>query len=199
MKNYIVIAGAVFLLALCTLFAKSTSPKIDSTRPSAEWPDSDNQLAITLLDSLQVGEIDLRLAQDSEVARKQLWDLYANSELSDRYAQIEVPGGTSVWPVFRDRLIAAVRAKKVDSESLERALSKIEQQEPGLTTKGQLFPFGAFVARRGKEKVWVIPCQWESGYRPPVDGRPIPMKAGHIRVWAFSIESGRQVGFTTCK
>jgi hypothetical protein len=170
-----------------------------SAEAFAEWPDSRNTRALALLDSLQVGEIDLELATDSEMARKQLWDLYANQELSKRYAQVEVPGGASVWPVFRSRLVATAKTNNFESALLEKVLHIIEQQEPHLTTKGQLIPFGAFLAHRSGEAVWVVPCNWASGYRPPKDGVPIPMTVSHIRVWAFLAKNGEQVGYSTCK
>ena len=165
----------------------------------AQWPAADDTRALALLDSLQVGAIDLELAADPEVVQRQLWDLYANQELGKRYAQIEVPGGSSVWPVFRSRLIATANAHKLDSASLESALAIIERQEPHLVSKGQLLPYGAFLARRAGEDVWVIPCGWESGYQPPTDGVTHPVKVGHIRVWALLASSGEQVGYSTCR
>jgi hypothetical protein len=172
---------------------------IASSGACAEWPPADNTRALALLDSLQVGVIDLELATEPQIAQKQLWDLYANQELGQRYAQIEVPGGSSVWPVFRARLIATAKASHLDAASLERTLDIIERQEPHLTSKGQLFPYGAFLAGRAGEAVWVIPCRWESGYRPPTSSVSFPLKAGHIRIWAFLAKSGKQIGYSTCK
>jgi len=166
---------------------------------SAEWPGPADTLALALLDSLQTGPVGLRLETDPEAAGRQLWNAYANRDLAKRYTQIEVPGGKSVWPVFKARLVAAADARGLESGSLERALGAIEKQEAHLTTKGQLFPIGAFVARQDGGKVWVIPCLWESGYVLDGDGSPRPVRARHIRIWAFSREDGRQVGYITCK
>ncbi len=161
---------------------------------SGDWPTPSDSLALALLDSLQVSELDLRLDEDMEVAGKQLWDLFANQELAKRYAEIDLPGGTSVWHVFRSRLIDIAAESGFEIASLKRALDTIEQDEPDLTTKGQLLPFGAFMAHRNGERAWIVPCGWESWHSPPR-----PVKAKHIRIWAFSVESGEQVGYITCK
>ena len=165
----------------------------------AEWPSPADTLALALLDSLQVGAISLNLSSDPDEAGRQLWGQFAKGELAKRYSQIEVPGGKSVWPVFRDRLVAVAIEKGFDSKSLVGALGQIEQNEERLTTKGQLYPIGAFVARARTGKVWVVPCHWESGYQPPKEGQRIPLQAKHIRIWAFAMGSGRQVGYVTCK
>ena len=179
--------------------AGDTLAPATTVRPAAGWPYAEDTLALALLDSLQVGKIDLEIAADSEEAGRQLWDLLENSELSKRCSQLRVPSGTSVWPVFRSRLVAVARSNGFESASLERVLNVIEQHEPHLTTKGQLIPFAALQAHRAGEVAWVILCRWESGYRPPEHGVTYSTKVGHIRAWAFLAQSSQQVGYTTCR
>jgi hypothetical protein len=161
---------------------------------SVDWPAPSDTLALALLDSLQVSELDIELDEDLEVAGKQLWDLFATQELAKMYAAIDLPGGASVWHIFRSRLLDAASESGFEIGSLKRALDSIEESEPHLTTNGQLLPFGAFMAHYNGARAWVVPCRWESGYSPLR-----PVKAQHIRIWAFSVESGDQVGYITCK
>ena len=163
------------------------------------WPSSGDSLAAVLLDSLQVAQIGLLLAEDAEKVEQQLWGTFANRELAMRYSQIEVPADVSAWPTFRARLVKAAKAAGRNSDSLARALEEIAKQEEQLIRKGQIYPFGAFIAKQRGEKVWLIPCLWESGISYDSEGRPRPVRARHIRIWAFLVEGGRQVGYVTCK
>ena len=170
-----------------------------TVRLEGEWPHPDDTLAWALLDSLQVGKIKLELSQESEEAGQQLWGLLKSSELSERCAQVRVPGGTSAWPTFRARLVANAGSNGFDTASLASVLDIIEKQEPYLTTEGQLLPFAAYLAHQADDAVWIILCRWESGYSPRDDGHTAYLKAGHIRGWAFLEKNGRQIGYTTCK
>jgi len=164
-----------------------------------DWPKSDDSLATALLDSLQVAPISLLLSEDPGDIKQQLWGTFANRELALRYSQIEIPAGVSAWPVFRGRLIEAAKAAGRNSESLAGALDEIARQKEWLVTEKQIFPFGAFIAKQRGEKVWAIPCLWESGRSYDDEGMPSPVRAGHIQIWAFLIESGRQIGYVSCK
>ncbi len=119
------------------------------------WPAPEDSLAAGLLDSLQVTEIGLRLADSPDEINRQLWRTFANRDPAKR----------------QERLV----------------------------TEGQIFPVGAFIAKRHREKIWVIPCLWESGRPHDAAGRPQPMKTHHIQIWAFHIQSGQEVGHVSCK
>ncbi len=163
------------------------------------WPSAGDSLAAAMLDSLQVATIDLRLSDDSNEAKQQLWGTFANRGLAMRYSRIAIPGDVSAWWVFRERLVEAAKTEGRNADSLARALDEIAKQEERLIAEGQIYPFGAFIAKQRGERVWVIPCLWESGTSYDSEGQPRPVKASHIRIWAFLVESGRQVGYVTCK
>ena len=196
-------AGIVFVVATGAYAtwpaAGDTLAPATTVGPIEKWAQIDEMLAPMPLDSLQVKRINLELSKNPEEASQQLWNLLKNSEVSKHYGQLKVPGGTSVWPIFRSRLVAAAETGGFDYSSLEMVLNSIEQQEPYLTTKGQLIPFAALLVHQAGDEVWVIPCRWESGYQPPRDGIPFMIEAGHIRAWAFLAQNGQQVGYTTCK
>ncbi len=122
------------LLVLCGCHREDPAPLF-------AWPASADSLAATLLDSLQVTEIGLRLAESPDEINQQLWRTFANRDPAERYSRIEVPAGVSAWPVFRERLVRVAEAA----------------------------------------------------------GRPRPMKARHIQIWAFHIQSGQEVGHVSCK
>ncbi len=164
-----------------------------------DWPKSDDSLATALLDSLQVAGISLLLSEDPGDIKQQLWGTFANRDLAVRYSQIEIPAGVSAWPVFRARLIETAKAAGRNSDSLTGALDEIARQQERLVAEGQIFPFGAFIAKQRGEKVWAIPCLWESGRSYGDEGKPRPVRAGHIQIWAFLIENGRQIGYVSCK
>lgn len=163
------------------------------------WPSSADSLAVSLLDSMQVAKISLLLSEDPNEVEQQLWGTFANRDLATRYSQIEVPSDVRAWPVFRARLLSAAENSKRNTESLARALDIIEEHEQWLVAERLIFPIGAFIAKQRGEKVWVIPCLWESGVSSDGTGSPRPVRARHIQIWAFSIENCRQVGFATCK
>ena len=163
------------------------------------WPSSADSLAVALLDSLQVAKISLLLSEEPDDVAQQLWGTFANRDLAKRYSQIEIPSNKPAWPVFRARLIDVAKAAGRNKESLARALDEIAKQEEWLVSERQIYPIGAFIAKQRGEKVWVIPCLSESGISYDGEGQPRPMRARHIQIWAFLVESGRQVGYVTCK
>lgn len=162
-----------------------------------EWPSSSDTLAVLLLDSLQVADISLLLSEDADEIKQQLWGTFASRDLANRYSQIEVPSRVRAWPLFRARLLDAATAARRNPRSLARALDDIEKQEEWLIAERQIFPIGAFVAKQRGEKVWVIPCLWEGGVTYNSDGQPRPVRARHLRIWAFLIGNGRQIGYET--
>ncbi len=185
-----VFIGVTFLVLLVLLAAAALA---------TEWPTREDRQAIGLLDSLQVAPIHLDLDMDPQVASKQLWDRFANGELAKIYATLPLPGNQSAWPIFKSKLLNTAKAQGLETSSLENALNKIERKETWLTSKGQLIPFGAFIAHQGHKKVWVIPCGWEYGYSSQHDGPVQVVKPSHIRIWAYLMGSGQEVAYVTCK
>lgn len=163
------------------------------------WPAATDTLATALLDSLQVARIELKLSEDSAEAGRQLWAKFANQDLGDRYSQIAIPAEVRSWGVFRGRLVEVVRAQGMPVESLELCLDRIQAECASLIEKGQLFPYGAFLARQWGDDAWLIPCRWESSVTYGPGHIPNPVRAGHVRIWAFMVGSGEKVGYTTCR
>ena len=163
------------------------------------WPSVTDQPAYDLLGFVSVEPSSISLSSDQDTVNKELWDLFANTDLHKRFSEISVPAGADAWAVYRDRLISVARERQMDAESLRRVLAHIEVAE-GLPVRFmQVLPFGAFLGRQGDTPVWVVPCVWSSGLSYDSEHRPRPQQLGHIRIWAFSADESDGVGFVTCK
>lgn len=110
--------------------------------------------------------------------------------------------GRTDWPAESDtlahQLLNEVQVAKVDillsfdTKEMERQLwDRYANKEPAKKYGGIEIP--------GSVQVWLIPCVWESGYVGGPDGKPLPMRLGHIRVWAYYADTAEKAGFMTCK
>jgi len=204
-KSFVPILIVVFIAFPHCMYGQVRSSATDSLAPfiwealPKEWPTEADSLALVLLDSMQVCRIDLKLSSDPDEARRRLWATFANRDLAKRYGQLQIPPGERAWSIFRDRLLEVAREKGMKYQSLEKSLDQIYDESGYLAQKCLLFPFGAFLARQGQDDAWIIPCLWESGASSKSEGVPYPVRAHHIRIWAFMTTSGEKVGYVTCK
>ena len=163
------------------------------------WPSQSDQPAFDLLGFVTVEPTDISLSDDQDTVNRELWDLFANSDLHKRFSEIGVPSGADAWSVYSGRLIEVARERQMDAESLRRVLERIESED-GLPVRFmQILPYGAFLGRQGDKSVWVVPCVWSPGVSYDTDHRPRPQKLGHIKIWAFSADGQERVGFAECK
>lgn len=163
------------------------------------WPSVADQPAYELLGSVTVEPLDISLSADKEAVSKELWDLFANTDLHKRFSEITVPGHADAWSVYSNRLVTIARERPMDAESLSRVLERIKTLEglPGDSMK--VLPYGAFTGRQGDELVWMVTCVWSLGVSYDSDHRPLPQRLGHIKIWAFSADGLEEVGVVNCK
>ena len=181
--------GLVFVFGLLAAGCGSTS----------RWPRFSDQPAYGLLSTVSVEPANISLSSDPDSTSGQLWQLFANRDLANKYSEVEIPYGSHAWPVFRDKLLRVATKRMMDVGSLERVLAKIEAEEAVPARLKQLLPYGAYLGHQGSKQVWIIPCVWEVGVSYDSEHRARPVRLGHIRVWAYDAETAEKVGFVTCK
>lgn len=182
------------ILAIATLLALVAGCATDGA-----WPSASDQPAFELLGSVAVDQLAISLAADKEAVNKELWDLFANTDLHERFSEVAVPAGADAWSVYSKRLVALARDRQMDAESLSRVLERIKTLERLPGDSMQVLPYGAFTGRQGDELVWMVPCVWSLGVSYDSDQRPLPQGLDHIKIWAFSADGLEEVGVVSCK
>lgn len=159
-----------------------------------EPPEAPPPAARGLLSELVVEPVSIDYGEPEERWGRALWDTFANSPLHEKFSAVSTADWHANFLRHEARLVALARARGFDAEALASCFKRIE---PEPYAEIALLPIGAFLARRGREPVWIIVCNWEwSPSHPSMDGGLAGF--GHIRAWAFSARDCRQLDYMTC-
>lgn len=137
-----------------------------------------------------VESLALSLPTDSRAAAKVLWDSFANRPAERKFTGIPVAGWRQLYPEFAETLVHRAAEEKLEAEALGRVLKDIDQKRGSLA----LVPVGAYRATQGEKAIWIVVCKWEIEKA----ASKAEYLLGHVRMFAYDIQTLKQVAFKTC-
>jgi hypothetical protein len=134
-----------------------------------------------------VAKFDHALPTDKRKLEQLLWDRFANQPAEHQFSGCTTEHWERRYWLYATALVDRARAEGLESAALESCL---EQVHP---TGVAYLPVGAYRARQGETDVWIFVIKWEG----ISEQRPISL--GHVRIYVFEIESGRQIAYISCR
>ena len=146
----------------------------------------------TLLDKVVVERIDLDLSTPQSYEGKILWDAFANKPYANQFFNLSPKNWFANCKRFQARILSLAEAGGFDVESLRVALEGLNIKESDDTAR---IPVGAFAARKGVDRVWIIVIKWEYVC---LDDDADVNDLIHIEMAAFRMKDGKKVGYSRC-
>ncbi len=164
------------------------------------WPGPGDEPAYSLLDSVVVTEISVKLPTDPGQLNKTLWKDFAGRDADHAWSSITVPVAADAWTPFRDRLLAKAHDLFPADRSLRRVLIAVMNSEGYSEGNELLLPHAAYRLDHQGGKMWVVVCARGSRimFGGP-DRNPRPARMEHIAIWAIDAETMETVAFSTCR
>ena len=158
-----------------------------------------------------VEEFPKPLPRDPDKLNQFVFDTFANQPAEDQFSNCRERGWKERYHEFAAALVERAQGSGLDAASLAHCLRTVFPSKDGLA----YLPVGAYQAEQRRKRVWSLVIKWEGTSdglensepqdSPPVDSMAGPspptslgLGLGHVRVFVFEAESGRQIGFATC-
>ncbi|MBI5632552.1 MAG: hypothetical protein HZA15_03640 [Nitrospirae bacterium] len=138
-----------------------------------------------LINYVDVRRINLNIDSPSRQFIDRTLPMFFNTPHPKIFNGVSSENWVSKWSDYKTALLHEAGFKKFDLVSLRRCIDYIEKEN---TMGLPLLPVAAYLANNGKNDIWIIVAMW--GW-PSED-------FGHVRVWAFKVDSGKLLGFATC-
>ena len=133
-----------------------------------------------------VARFDHSLPTDNRKLEQLLWDRLANQPAEHQFSGCTTEHWERRYWMYATALVDRARAEGLESTELEGCLKRV------YPTGVAYLPVGAYRAGQKETGVWILVIKWED----PSEQRPLPL--GHVRIYAFEIESGRQIAYISC-
>jgi len=157
-----------------------------------------------------VDEFRKSLPVDPDALNEFVFNTFANQPAERQFSNCPEKGWEEHYHEFAAALVERAQTSGLDAASLERCLRAVLLTADGLA----YLPVGAYQGEQKGTTVWILMIKWEgtsgvlerpqspdSSQASVATPSPLPssgLALGHVRVFVFEAESGRQIGFATC-
>ena len=186
-----ILAIAVFILAAMKVLAGMKVNVEDCIKiKNSEWKEGADKVVVKTVD-IDFSKIGKEYDFDHMKYYWLLWDTFANKCEEDQFSHITTENWYEKWSYYKGKLMEKANKSGFSGDRLRKCIERIE---PKPKNKIALLPVGAYLARKGKDKVWIIICKWEGVGVHEDDIRSL----SHIRGWAIKEKNQKEVGSFTC-
>ena len=145
----------------------------------------------SLLKKTEVKEIKLQFYSGDADCRERFYNQFALTPFVEQFFDLSTGSWYATRIQYQKEIMRKARENGFDTASLAGCFNKIPAKPMDEIAQ---IPIAAYCATQDKEKVWVILCVWE--YATTLNGKPLT--TGHIKGWAFSAKSRKQLCFMSC-
>ena len=149
-----------------------------------------------LIGCVLVRKINIILDSKPDLARKALWDAFANRPYEEQFSDLTTEDSRATVKRYRERIVDLARHGGFDVAGIQRCLDSGPPLDKGSHTA--FVPVGAFAAKMGEVDVWIVIYKWEVAGAVDTDGRTAVLGLGHIAMFAFRMSDGKILAQNSC-
>ena len=138
----------------------------------------------------RMARLEKQLPTDRREAESFLWSEFAKDEKEMDVPDLKVAAWQSLRDAYVSALVSDAKASGMEADALLRILKRIDSERQTLA----LVPVEAYRTTQGTRNVWIVICRWEmESLRANAN-----VRMGHVRMFAYDIESLERLAFRTC-
>lgn len=159
---------------------------VQNAKLTFDLPSSIDEIAPDrLVKYVDVRKIDLNIDSRSQKFISSTLSMFFNTPHAKIFDRVSGENWSAKYKEYKTSIIERARNNNLDFITINRCFDQIEKEN---SKQLPLLPIAAYLAKNGKDDMWIIVCGW--GW--PGEG------FGHKRAWAFKADSGKVIGFATC-